>query len=37
VAEAVARTAVETGQARAKVDPALIAAKVRQFVYETRD
>jgi malate dehydrogenase (oxaloacetate-decarboxylating) len=37
VAEAVARTAVETGQARAKVDPALVAAKVRQVVYETRD
>jgi malate dehydrogenase (oxaloacetate-decarboxylating) len=36
VAEAVARTAVETGQARAKVDPTLIAAKVRQFVYEER-
>jgi malate dehydrogenase (oxaloacetate-decarboxylating) len=34
VAEAVARTAIETGQARAKVDPAAIAAKVRQFVYE---
>jgi malate dehydrogenase (oxaloacetate-decarboxylating) len=37
VAEAVARTAVETGQARAEVDPALVAAKVRQFVYEERD
>jgi malate dehydrogenase (oxaloacetate-decarboxylating) len=37
VAEAVARTAVETGQARTVVDPAAIAAKVRQFVYEERD
>lgn len=37
VAEAVARSAVETGQARNIVDPAAIAAKVRQFVYEERD
>ncbi len=37
VAEAVARTAVETNQARTIVDPAAIAAKVRQFVYEERD
>jgi malate dehydrogenase (oxaloacetate-decarboxylating) len=37
VAEAVARTAVECGLARAEVDPALVAAKVRQFVYEERD
>ncbi|HSH01345.1 MAG TPA: malic enzyme-like NAD(P)-binding protein [Anaerolineae bacterium] len=34
VAEAVARTAVETGEARVEVDPAAVAAGVRQFVYE---
>jgi malate dehydrogenase (oxaloacetate-decarboxylating) len=34
VAEAVARTALETGKARANVDPAAVAAKVRRFVYE---
>ncbi len=37
VAEAVARTAIETGMARAKVDPAQIAERVRRFVYEERD
>jgi malate dehydrogenase (oxaloacetate-decarboxylating) len=37
VAEAVARTAIETGQARVEVDPADVAAKVRRFVYEGRD
>ncbi|MEX5220207.1 MAG: NADP-dependent malic enzyme [Nitrospira sp.] len=35
VAEAVARTAVETGEARVPVDPAAVAAKVRRFVYES--
>ena len=35
VAEAVARTAIETGEARAEVDPAAVAAKVRRFVYES--
>jgi malate dehydrogenase (oxaloacetate-decarboxylating) len=35
VAEAVARTAVETGEARVDVDPAAVAAKVRRYVYET--
>ena len=34
VAEAVARTAVETGEARTEVDPAAVAAKVHRFVYE---
>lgn len=37
VAEAVARTAVETGQAQVPVDPAGVAAKVRRFIYEQRD
>ena len=37
VAEAVARTAIETGKARAQVNPADISAKVLQFVYEDRD
>lgn len=37
VAEAVARTAIETGMARVQVDPASVAAKVRQFIYEERD
>ncbi len=37
VAEAVARCAIETGQARLQVDPAEVAAKVRRFVYEERD
>jgi malate dehydrogenase (oxaloacetate-decarboxylating) len=37
VAEAVARTAIETGMARVNVDPASISEKVRRFVYETRD
>lgn len=36
VAEAVARTAIETGQARKNVDPATIAARVRHHVYEGR-
>ena len=36
VAEAVARNAIETGEARKIVDPASIAAKVRRFVYEER-
>lgn len=36
VAEAVARNAIETGEARQTVDPAAIAAKVRRFVYEER-
>ena len=35
VAEAVARTAIETGEARVKVDPAAIAEKVRRHVYES--
>jgi malate dehydrogenase (oxaloacetate-decarboxylating) len=35
VAEAVARTALESGEARAAVDPAAVAAKVRRFVYES--
>ncbi len=34
VAEAVARQALESGEARAQVDPAAVAARVRQFVYE---
>ena len=37
VAEAVVRKAIETGKARANVDPAEVAAKVRKFVYEDRD
>jgi malate dehydrogenase (oxaloacetate-decarboxylating) len=36
VAEAVARTAIETGQARVQADPAAIAEKVRRHVYEKR-
>jgi len=36
VAAAVARTAIETGQAREEVDPEAIAARVRQHVYEGR-
>lgn len=35
VAEAVARTAIATGEARTHVDPAAVAAKVRRFVYES--
>jgi malate dehydrogenase (oxaloacetate-decarboxylating) len=35
VAEAVARAAVETGEARVEVDPAAVAAKVRRYVYES--
>ncbi len=35
VAEAVAREAIESGEARVQLDPAAVAAKVRQFVYET--
>jgi malate dehydrogenase (oxaloacetate-decarboxylating) len=34
VAEAVARTAIETGEARVQVEPTAVAEKVRQFVYE---
>jgi malate dehydrogenase (oxaloacetate-decarboxylating) len=34
VAEAVARTAIETGEARVIVEPTAVAEKVRQFVYE---
>jgi malate dehydrogenase (oxaloacetate-decarboxylating) len=37
VAEAVARAAKETGQARVQADPAEIAAAVRRYVYEERD
>lgn len=37
VAEAVARTAIETGEARQPTDPQTIAARVRQHVYERRD
>ncbi|MFK7803607.1 MAG: NADP-dependent malic enzyme [Anaerolineae bacterium] len=37
VAEAVARRAVETGEARCEVDPAAVSSRVRQFVYEQRD
>jgi malate dehydrogenase (oxaloacetate-decarboxylating) len=37
VAEAVARTAIETGAARVNADPAAIAAAVRRFIYEERD
>jgi malate dehydrogenase (oxaloacetate-decarboxylating) len=37
VAEAVAQTAIDTGEARRKVDPAAIAARVRHHVYERRD
>jgi malate dehydrogenase (oxaloacetate-decarboxylating) len=36
VAEAVARSAIETGMARVQVDPTAVAAKVRRFVYEAR-
>jgi malate dehydrogenase (oxaloacetate-decarboxylating) len=34
VAEAVARTAIDTGMARTQVDPAAIAEAVRRWVYE---
>ncbi|MEM7113783.1 MAG: NADP-dependent malic enzyme [Chloroflexota bacterium] len=34
VAEAVARKAIETGEARAHADPSEIADRVRQFIYE---
>ena len=34
VAAAVARKAIETGEARVKIDPAQIAARVRRFIYE---
>ena len=37
VAEAVARNALETGEARCEVDPAAVASRVRRFVYEQRD
>ncbi len=36
VAAAVVQTAIETGEARVKVDPAVVAANVRRFVYEER-
>ncbi len=36
VAEAVARTAIETGMARVQVDPAAVKARVLKFVYEDR-
>lgn len=36
VAEAVARTAIESGKARVEVDPKTVAEKVRRFVYEQR-
>lgn len=35
VEEAVAGAAIETGQARAEVDPATVAAKVRCFIFES--
>ena len=34
VAEAVARKAIETGEARVHADPSEIADRVRQFIYE---
>ncbi len=34
VAEAVARTAIETGECRVKIDPTAISERVRQFIYE---
>ncbi len=37
VAEAVARAAIESGEARIQIEPELVSAKVRQFVYEERD
>jgi malate dehydrogenase (oxaloacetate-decarboxylating) len=37
VAEAVSRVAVESGEARVQIEPELVAARVRQFVYEERD
>jgi malate dehydrogenase (oxaloacetate-decarboxylating) len=37
VAEAVARTALETGQARHQIDPEAVAARVRHHVYEKRE
>ena len=37
VAAAVARTALETGQARKQVDPETVAARVRHHVYEGRE
>ncbi|MEM8863077.1 MAG: malic enzyme-like NAD(P)-binding protein, partial [Chloroflexota bacterium] len=37
VAEAVARRAIETGEARCEVDPIAVSSRVRQFVYEQRD
>lgn len=35
VDEAVAGAAIETGEARAVVDPAAVAAKVRRFIFES--
>lgn len=37
VAESVVRSAMERGKARVDIDPASVAARVRQFVYEQRD
>jgi malate dehydrogenase (oxaloacetate-decarboxylating) len=37
VAEAVARTAIESGEAKTIIDPAKISANVKQFIYEERD
>ncbi|MDX1616336.1 MAG: malic enzyme-like NAD(P)-binding protein [Candidatus Promineifilaceae bacterium] len=37
VAEAVARKAIESGEARVHADPMDIAARLRQFIYEERD
>jgi malate dehydrogenase (oxaloacetate-decarboxylating) len=37
VAEAVARTAIESGEANTIIDPAQISANVKQFICEERD
>ena len=37
VAEAVAKAALDSGEAKVTLDPANIAANVRQFIYEERD
>ena len=34
VAEAVARTAIETGECRVKIDPTAVSERIRQFIYE---
>jgi malate dehydrogenase (oxaloacetate-decarboxylating) len=36
VAAAVVEKAIETGEARVKVDPAVVSARVRRFIYEER-